>query len=310
ADEGLGLGDLRRAGDPASESLFQADWNVISPEYLPTIALPIVRGRNFTAADRSGAPPVAIVNERLAHAAWPGRDPIGQALEWGDLRPGHERNIQRFTVVGVGADAKYRWIGETPRQFIYVPLAQQPWARPYFFIRRAAAVSSTATNLQPAVRQALRDFNHHLPLVAFAPFQQYADTGLLPQRIAASVAGSLGALALALAAMGLYGLTAFLVSSRTREIGVRLALGARHGQIIRLVLNEGLRLAAVGGAIGLILSAGAARLLSSLLFGVSPLDPVAFGGTVIAITGVALAATFLAARRAASLDPLAALRVD
>jgi predicted permease len=310
-DQGLGFGSLRRAGDPASATLFEAgtDWSAISPEYLPTIGLPIVRGRNFTTGDRTGVSRVAIVNERFARAAWPGLDPIGRTLEMGDFRPGQEKILERLEVVGVAADAKYRGVGEAPMQFIYVPIAQQPWTRPYFFLRRSASASS-ATPLEATVRQTLRAFDRRLPLVAFAPFQQYADTGLLPQRIAASIAGSLGALALALGAIGLYGLTAFLVSSRSREIGVRVALGAGHAHVIRLVVGEGMRLVIVGGAIGLCLSVGAAELLSSVLFGVSSLDPIAFGASVIAVTGVTLVATYVPARRATAVDPLVALRVD
>jgi putative ABC transport system permease protein len=227
----------------------------------------------------------------------------------GDFRPGQEKTLERLEVVGVAADAKYRGVGEAPMQFIYVPIAQQPWTRPYFFLRRSASASS-ATPLEATVRQTLRAFDRRLPLVAFAPFQQYADTGLLPQRIAASIAGSLGALALALGAIGLYGLTAFLVSSRSREIGVRVALGAGHAHVIRLVVGEGMRLVIVGGAIGLCLSVGAAELLSSVLFGVSSLDPIAFGASVIAVTGVTLVATYVPARRATAVDPLVALRVD
>jgi putative ABC transport system permease protein len=308
--EVLRLDPLRRAGDPASASLLeQTDVNVISPEYLPTIGVRIVRGRNFSARDRSGAPRVAVVNERLARAAWPGLEPIGRLLEMGDFRAGQEKSVERLEVVGVAADAKYGSIGETPIQFIYVPISQQPWARPFFFVKRSASASS-GTPSEASVRQTLRAFDQRLPLLAFAPLQQYADTGLLPQRIAASIAGSLGALALALGAIGLYGLTAFLVSSRSREIGVRVALGAGHAHIMRLVVGEGMRLAAVGGAIGLCLSVGAARLLSSVLFGVSALDPLAFGAAVLAITGVTLIATYVPARRAAAVDPLVALRVD
>jgi predicted permease len=309
AGDGLGFGALRRAGDPASEAILDADWSAITPGYLPTLGVRLVRGRNFIAADRGDAPRVAIINERFARLAWPGRDPIGQLLEMGDFHAGHEKSVERLAVVGVAADAKYRWIGETPRQFIYVPLAQQPRTRPYFFLRRGASLSPTAP-LEPAVRQVLREFDRRLPLVDFAPLQQYADLGLLPQRIAASVAGSLGSLALALAAMGLYGLTAFMVSSRTREIGVRIALGASRGRVIRLVVGEGLRLAAIGGTIGLVLALVATRLVSSLIVSVSPIDPVAFGTSVLTLVGVASAATYLPARRAARLDPADALRRD
>jgi putative ABC transport system permease protein len=304
--DGMSLGALRRAGESASADTVHADWNAVTPDFLPELGLPIVAGRNFTDADGMDAPPVAIVNEQFARGFWPGADPIGRVLEFGDFRPGHEREIGRLTVIGVVRGAMARIVGGEPRPFIYVAMAQNPAKGVHFFLRRSPAAADL--DLQPAVRAAVRDFDRNLPLVSFAPFSQYANLGLLPQRIAGSVAAALGAIALLLAAMGLYGVTAFAVTSRTREIGVRLALGADRARIARLVLGQGLRLVAVGAAIGGVAAAGLSQLLSSLLFGISPLDPPAFAITLGLLACVALAATWLPARRAAALDAAAALR--
>jgi ABC-type antimicrobial peptide transport system permease subunit len=159
-------------------------------------------------------------------------------------------------------------------------------------------------------RAALRDFDRNLPLVRAQPFRMFADLGLLPQRIAASVASLLGGIALLLAAIGIYGIVAHLVASRTREIGVRVALGADAASIRRLVLGQGIRLTLIGSAIGLILAIGIARLVGSLLFGVSPVDPLALGVTAVALAAVALAASLVPARRAARLNPIVALRAE
>ena len=304
---GLGLGPLRPKGTTDSAATIRTDWNVVSPDYLSTIGIPVLRGRGFTPADREGAPAVAIVNERLAESVWPGQDPIGQQLENGDFRPGATSPSRMITIVGVARDAKYRWLGESPAPFIYVPYAQQPMRDVNYFIRRAPGLRDP---LMPAVRQALQAFDPNLPLVRLQSLRQSADLGLLPQRLAASIAGSLGLLALLLAGIGIYGVTAFAVASRTREIGVRMALGADRARVMRMVVWQGARLAAIGGGIGVALSIGATQLLSSLLFGVSPLDPITYASTLGLLALVTLAATFLPARRAAGVDPLRSLRSE
>ena len=306
--DAVSFGSARLPGAGSGASLSLSQQSVVSPEFLPTLGIPIVRGRNFTAADRTGDPFVVIVNDRFARTTWPGEDPIGKVIEFGDFRPAPRGWVHRLTVVGVARDAKYQFAGETPQVFAYLPVAQQTWPRPNFFIETAGSFDEAA--LSAAVRQTLQTFDRRLPLVALAPMRQYTDLGLAPARIAASVAGLLGLLALGLAAIGLYGLTAYLVSSRTREIGVRVALGADRGRIVWLVVSQGLRLAGLGGAIGLALALGATRVLSDLLFGISPLDPIAFGLTIVTVVAVALVATCVPARRAASVNPIAALKVD
>lgn len=305
---GLGLGGLRRKGTIGPEAGIDTDWNVISPDYLAALGIPVLRGRNFTDADRQGGQSVAIVNERFARQVWPGQDPIGQQLENGDFRPGRDSVVTVLTVVGVARDAKYRWLGEPPAPFIYVPYAQQPMREVNYFIRRAE--QAPATDLLPAVRRALKSFDANLPLVRHQSLRQSADLGLLPQRLAASIAGSLGAVALLLAGLGVYGVTAYAVATRTREIGVRMALGADRGRLMRMMLWQGARLAAIGGAIGIALSMGVTQVLQSLLFGVSPLDPITYASTLALLAAVTLAATFVPALRAAAVDPLTSLRSE
>jgi predicted permease len=306
---GMGLGGLRRAGTSGPEAYIDTDWNVITASYLPTLGIGLVRGRNFDASDRTGAERVAIINEHFARHVFADRDPVGQILENGDFRPGREGTIESIRVVGVARDAKYRWLGESPRDFIYVPLTQSPTRRLHFFIRRQATLA-TGVSMQAAVRDALKDFDRNLPIVQFAPFQSYADTGLFPQRIAASLAGSLGGFALLLAAIGIYAVTAFSVASRTREIGVRMALGADRARVRRMVIGQALRISAVGGGVGLVIAVLLSRLLTDLLFGVSPLDPLSFGVTIAALVAVVLAASLVPAQRAAAVEPILALRKD
>jgi predicted permease len=306
---GLGLGALRRAGTAGPESRIDTDWNLITPTYLPTLDIGLVRGRNFDATDRTGVGRVAIINEHMARRVFPDRDAVGQVLENGDFRPGRESTIEPITIVGVARDAKYRWLGETPRDFIYVPLAQTPTRRVHFFIRRHSTLAG-GVNMQEAVRTALKNFDRNLPVVQFRPFQQYADAGLLPQRIAASLAGSLGGVALLLAAIGIYAVTAFSVASRTREIGVRMALGADRGRVRRMVIGQAIRISAIGGGVGLVIAVLLSRLLSDLLFGVSPLDPLSFGVTIGALIAVVMAASLVPAQRAAAIEPVVALRKD
>jgi predicted permease len=308
AGDGLGLGELRKPGTSGRDSNIDADWNVISPEYLAALGIPLVAGRNFGPLDRVDQPLVAIVNERFARATWPGEDPVGKTVENSDGGPGGS-TPRVLTVVGVARDGKYRWIGDRPRNFIYVPVAQHTWQRVHFFVVRQPGLAASKS-LMPEARAALKAFDANLPLIQMTPLQDFADLGMLPQRLAASVAGSLGTVALLLAVIGIYGVTAFAVTRRTREIGVRMALGADRSAVMWLVIGQALRLSAIGGALGLAAAAAMARLISGLLFGISPFDPVTFGGTVVALTLVTAAASYLPARRAARVDPMIALRAE
>ena len=306
---GLGLGELRKKGSAGRDANIDTDWNVISPSYLPALGIPVLAGRNFGAADRQGAPGVAIVNEHFAKQVWPGTRSHRPATRVRRLQARTRGRSQRPHRGRRGPGREYRWVGEAPAPFIYVPLAQQPMLEVNYFIRRGTGPAAGGP-LLPAVREALRGFNPNLPLVRMQSLRASADLGLLPQRLAASVAGSLGLLALVLAGIGVYGVTAFAVASRTREIGVRMALGADRGRVMRMVLWQGARLSAIGGAIGIAVAIGVTQLISSLLFGVSPLDPVTYLSTFALLAGVTLAATVVPARRAAAVDPLTSLRSE
>jgi putative ABC transport system permease protein len=210
-----------------------------------------------------------------------------------------------MTVVGVARDAKYAFLGEQPTGFIYVPMQQH-------YLPRTAIVARAADGRRLAgeIRSLLAAMNPNVPVVQAQTFEEYASLGLLPQRIAAAVAGSLGALGLLLAAIGIYGVTAYMVTSRTREIGIRIALGAQRHSVVGMVLRQGMVLTLTGAAIGLVLAAAASRLLGSLLFGVNATDPVAFVGAALLFVAIGLAACFTPARRATEIDAMEALRYE
>ena len=304
---GLGLGRLRVPGyaGPGGRDEIQADMDVVSPDYFRTLELPIVRGRAFTAADRQGGPPVIIINEALAERLWPGRDAVGQHI-LGRLGPPDRGNAEQpLEVVGVAKTAKYRAIGEPPRNFVYFPLAQQFLSDLAFYVRRTPGSPQIS-----AVRQAIRAFDANLPVIHAQTLEEATTIGLLPQKIAAWIAGSVGSVGLLLSALGLYGLAAFSVAQRTREIALRMALGASRESVLALVLGQSARLALAGGAIGLALAIGLGMVLRSLLIGIGPIDPVAFGTAVFTLALVLLAASWFPARRASRLDPMRALRAE
>jgi len=300
---GLGLGGLRAPGytGPDGRDEVSADWDVVSPDYFDTLQVRIVQGRTFSERDRAGAPFVAIVNESLAAQVWPGQNPIGQKLLQ-ESSPDTERPLE---IVGVARNAKYRSIGEPPRNFIYVPLAQQFMSDVTFYVRRSPEVSRIND-----LRKAVAAFDPNLPVLHTQTLKEATAVGLLPQRLAAWIAGSVASIGLLLAALGLYGLTAFSVAQRTREIAIRMALGASPKIVLSMVLRQSGRLALIGAAIGLALSVGVSLLLRSLLVGIDAIDPLAFGVATLLLTCVLLAASWTPAQRAARLDPMRALRSE
>jgi putative ABC transport system permease protein len=297
----MGLGSLRAPGvqAPGGRAAFDADWNVVSPGFFRTLSIPLVRGRDFSAQDVTGAPGAIIINEAMAKRVWGATDVLGrQLLGDDDEGPG------TWTVVGVASDAQMITRGGKVEPYVYVPLNQR------YMSRLSIVVKSARSGMIPQVRTIVRELNPNLPVTVAMPMSDVTAIGLIPQRIAAAVAGSLGVVVLLLAAIGIYGVTSYAVNRRTREIGVRMALGADRGTVLRLVLRQGLVLTAIGVGIGLIAGAAGAQMLRSLLFGVSALDPVAFGGSALLFSGVSLAASYLPARRATRVDPMVALRAE
>jgi predicted permease len=294
---------------PAADEDREVHAAAVGAGFFEALGLPLVRGRGFTDRDRPGAPLVAVVNETFARRYWPGQDPLGHRLSTsGDEGP-------FLVVVGVARDAKYGTLGEDPRAFFYVPFAQD-----FRFVRSMGAfVPATVLvrtgggdlrALAPAIRQAVQDVD---PVVSVSPARPLSDlVGLstLPARVAGAVLLGFGALGLGLAALGLSGVVAQSVAQRTREFGVRLAIGAGRGSIVRLALAEGSWLVAIGLVVGVALGLVLGRLASSLLFGLSAADPVTFVGAPALLLAVALVAAWLPARRASRVDPVACLRSE
>jgi predicted permease len=294
---GLGLGPLTTAGaSPDSPDRIRADWNVVTPRFFETMRTRLSSGRSFRRADLETSPAVAIVNETFARRAWPGEQAVGKTLE-------HHREPKRVLhVVGVARDGKYRSLGEEPRAYIYVPLAQNYMADLSLLVKTDGRLAASD------VRAVVRQIDPNLPVVHIATLAETTAVGLLPHRLAAGIAGAFGLVGLALAAIGIYGITAYNVTQRTREIGVRVALGAARADVLRLVIGQAMRMSATGAAMGLLLAAGATRLLGTLLYGVQPLDPASFASGAVLFCALAFAASLAPARRAAALDPVEALR--
>jgi predicted permease len=304
---GLGLGGLAVPGvqPPNGRRFFDADWNVVTSGYFAAMKMALASGRDFTDADREGSPSVVIVNETAARRWWPGQDAVGKTLLQEEGRPGAPGAMRTLNVIAVARDSKYRSLGEDPRSFVYAPAQQQYMSRTTIVAR-----STQGQRLAAEIRKLLASLDPNLPIVTAQTLDDYAALGLVPQRVAASVSGSLGIVGLLLAAIGIYGVTAYMVSSRTREIGIRVALGAQRGDVVRMVLRQGMLLALAGIAIGLTLAAGVSRLLGSLLFGVGPTDPLAFGGSAVLFCLIGLLACYLPARRATAVDAMEALRYE
>ena len=292
---GLGLGGIVVPGrlPPDGEDSFSADWNVVSPGYFRTVGPRLLRGRDFGAEDVRGGARVAIVNETAAASLWPDEEALGKEFQ---------NQGAPVRVIGVAANAKYRSLAEAPRLFVYVPASQT------YMPRLSLLARSEPAAFYPAVRELVRRADPRLAIVTARPLTEIAALQMMPLRLAASVAGSLGGFALLLSALGLYGVCAWSVTRRTREIGVRVTLGASPAAIARIIALEGLRLAALGCVAGLLGALAAVRLISSLLFGMSAFDPAAFVAGAVVLAAVASIACWLPARRAARLDPVRALR--
>jgi predicted permease len=298
----MGLGPLRVPGyaGPNGNDSVPADWDVVSPTYFETLQVGLLQGRSFADRDRSGAPHVAIVNQTMAGRLWPGQNPIGKTLIHGSA------NDQRtLEVVGIARDAKHGNISDGPRNFIYVPFSQHFRSEVTFYVRRAPGPSRIND-----LRRTVVDFNPNLPVIHTDTLQQATSLALLPQRIAAWIAASVGTIGLFLASLGLYGLTAFSVSHRRRELAIRLAVGAPPKTVLWLVWRQAVTLALIGGAIGLGLAAFLANLLRTFLVGLEPLDLPSFAVAFVLLATVMFLSSWAPARRAARMDPVEALRAE
>jgi predicted permease len=295
--EGIGVGGLSRPGvAPAGESP-EWDWNIVEPGYFATLRIPLVAGRDFDASDRTGAQPVVIVGETAARYYWPGENPIGKFI-----LHANGPTTRPLLVVGVARDVKSSSLVDgISTSFVYLPL-QQNYATSYMTSVAIAVRTSRGQRVIGDIRRLVTSRNPGLVAGTVQTLESYAALGLAPQRVLASVAGGLGLVGLLLASLGIYGVTAYAVTRRRRELGIRVALGATRGAIHFLVLKQGMFLIGIGSLLGLALAAAASTaaspILASFLFGVAPLDPVTFLGVPLLFAAVGLSACYGPARRA------------
>src|SRR5262245_12371013 len=302
---------------PTLEEVLEGANRVISPGYFDTLKIPLRRGRDITETDNESAPGVVVINETLARRNWPNEDPIGKRIKLGSPEPQRTWDGLWLTVIGVVGDVRADSLENEARPEMYLSYLQNPWrgmpSRPHMTlvgrrmtltVRGAAASASLTT----AIRQAVAAVDKDQPVTAVATLESLLASSLAQRRFNLLLLSLCATVALALAAIGLYGVMSYGVNQRTQEIGLRMALGAEARDVQRLVIGQGMKLALAGVLIGLGGASALTRLLRTLLFGMSPADPLTFGLVALLLIGVALAACWIPARRATKVDPLTALR--
>lgn len=291
------IGFTLEGGD--ANSVRWADNALVSGDYFAAMGIPIVRGRTFGGEDTPQSPPSAMVNESMARQFWPNGDALGKRIVWGG---------RTLNVVGIIGDVHIKAIDSVVNPTTYFSVYQiesGATTSAVFIVRTRTA---DPTSLASAVREAIWSVDHGVPVFDIRTMDQIVSRSLTSRRFAAALLSSFAILALALAVIGLYGVLSYAVAQRTSELGVRFALGATPGEVLRLVLGDGLRLTTIGVVIGALLGAAAARAMSRLLFGIKTFDLAAFGVAIAILMVVALVASYVPARRASHVDPMVALR--
>ncbi len=279
----------------------QADFGVVTDGYFQALGVPLLRGRMFDQRDVQDAPHVAVISQSLASQRWPGQDPIGHTIEFGNM----DGDLRLLNVVGVVADIHEYGLDAPPRPTVYVNLFQRP--RPAITITMLS--DADTQQVTSAARGILQELNPELP-ADFRTFSQIYSASLGSRRFNLILIGFFGIVALLLATAGVFGVMAYSVSRRTREIGVRVALGARSRDVLTMILSQGLRTIAIGVVIGIAASLALTRAIASLLFGVTATDPLTFGAVILLLISAAMLACYIPARRATKVDPMEALRYE
>jgi putative ABC transport system permease protein len=295
--------------DPAAPSASGvANYQVISAAYFHTLGLAVLKGRGFTEDDRQGSTPVVIVNRKLAEKFFAAGDPLGKRLLISELVPGRNEPSEpvALEIIGVVNDLKNSRVNEPTNPEIYIPYLQAPWSSEYLVVRSRSETESLVT----AVRKALSAVDPDLPLTGVSTMDERFSSSLAGGRVVVALMVIFAFMALSMGSVGLYGVISYSATQRTTEFALRLALGAPQREILRLVASGALRLLLIGGALGMALALGMARLLSGMIFGVSPYDPATFATVTLVLLGVVLTASYLPARRAIKVDPMVALRYE
>jgi predicted permease len=293
-------GQMLRQGEPPPSVFF----NNVDPDYFKTMRVPMLRGRAFGDSDDASAPAVAIVNQTMADRFWPGQNPVGKRFTLKTaVAP-----AKTLEIVGLAGNGKYAFIAEEPRPFFYVPLAQNFLSTRALQVRTATAPEALIGPLREEVRQLAPD----LPVMQLESMRQTlgGSNGLQVFRFGAQVSSAMGAIGLLLAIVGIYGVVSFTAAQRTREIGIRMALGGSAADVLRLILRQGVRLVATGLGIGVLAALALTRVMTRLLIGISPSDPLTYATVGVLLAAVALAACWIPARRATRIDPGVALRYE
>lgn len=275
-----------------------ATGNLVTPDYLRVMHIPLLKGRDFTAADGRDAPRVTIVSETFASRFWPNEEALGKRIHLGS---------EWWTIVGVARDIKQTSLVDAAEPQFYRPHLQEPWDDMWFAIR---SQSGEAASLAPALRAVVASVDPTLPAYSFTSMTDVMSGAIAAQRLYGRLFAAFAFVAFALAAAGIYGVTAYYVSRRTGEIGIRMALGADRRRVLRLVLSQAVSVAAIGLLLGLAGSVLAARALSHVLFGVTATEPLTYIGAVAVLGVTVLAASYVPARRATGISPMSAIRPD
>jgi predicted permease len=278
-----------------------ADFCVATDGYFQVLGIPLIRGRIFDERDGANSPHVAVISEALARDRWPNQDPLGHTIEFGNM----DGDLRLLTIVGIVGDIHEYGLDTPPRPTVYVNLFQRPRAATTLTMLGDADTRLVAS----AARGILQDLNPEIP-ARFRTFSQVYSASLGSRRFNVILIGFFGITALLLATTGVFGVMAYSVSRRTREIGVRVALGAATGDVLKMILGQGLRTVFIGVAIGITGSLVLTRTVESMLFGVTATDPLTFGGVTLLVVGAALMACYIPARRATKVDPMVALRYE
>jgi len=287
---------------PAGQQPPVVMFNAVDPSYFDTMKTSLVQGRSFTDADNEGSPHITVVNQTMANRFWPNENPIGKRFSTDD----NKENL--WQVVGVAQNGKYGFLAEDPQPFFYLPLAQKFMSMRALQIRTSIAPET----LMLPVQQVIKNLDPSLPVFSLRTMTESLGgaNGFMIFRVGALLASCIGGMGLALAMVGVYGVVAFAASQRTREIGIRMALGANRGQVLKLVLRQGVWVVLIGAVFGLLATFGVSQAMSNLLVGVSATDPLTFVGATVFLVAVALCACYIPARRTMKLDPMVALRFE